>query len=859
MASCGLFSLRDCPQQRKSVGLSQPGAIDEMVDGKGGLRPQWRGLIGTFASLGGGLAERAARLQRAFEEEGVTSMLPGASAADNAWRCDPVPLPITSGEFAVIEAGLIQRARLLEAVLADLYGRQSLLSDGVLPPSLVYANRGFLRACCGISQFAGLNFYAADLVRGPDGAWRVLADRTAGAGGIGFARENRRMLARVLPELVRPMQLRQLRPFFDFWQDSLHKLAAPRPQSNGFHSGPAVALLTPGTTSPQWFEHMFLARELACSLVEGGDLTVRGGILYLKTLRGLQQVDVLLRRTEGRTIDPLELDQRSQIGVPGLMDAARGGSVRLANDPGAAAAEAPALAAFMPALCQRLLDERLTMQSVPTMWLGEPRARAMVQQDLNRWLLRPATDGNAHAISPATMQPEDRAILMRRIDLRPWDWAASAIIPPSVAPCLQGERLEPMPVVMRVFLVQDQGEWRAMQGGLARVVAPGQLAGSLPMGGLSKDVWVMNEERADIAGPPPLPAPVLRIRRTAGDLPSRVADNLFWLGRHVERLERCARLIRAAIARLSRASTIAPRELVELQSIARCLVEAGCVPSEFVRVESSGSGLADALLATTRDNGALMLQFAEISQLTESVRDRLTGDMYATFIQALRSARADAQNAGRSLDGLSHAMVAIQRYSNAVAGVAAESMVRGGGWIFLDLGRRMERAHAVTSEIAIAIHQTPQRIETGLRLALELCDSAITYRSRYLNILQPAPVLDLVLADQGNPRGLAFQLVAIHTLLDELAEPGSREMFAGVAAGLVAEVEALVEGVLADQDQAAAASELPPSLEAVAATIADLSDRITRRYFAMLPVARSVGVGETDETPDETEPLQGVA
>jgi uncharacterized alpha-E superfamily protein len=393
---------------------------------------------------------------------------------------------------------------------------------------------------------------------------------------------------------------------------------------------------------------------------------------------------------------------------------------------------------------------------------------------------------------------------------------------------------------------------------LARVIEPGtHLAGSLPLGGLSKDVWVLNEDRGDISGPPPMSSPVLRIRRTSGDLPSRVADNLFWLGRYVERMERSARLMRATLYRLTRGTALSPRELSELESLTACLAEAGCIPADFARGVSAGTGLADALLATARDNGSLMGQLNAIGRLTESVRDRLTGDMYATFTHALRAAREDVRNAGRSLDGLSHAMVSVQRYSTAVAGVAAESMVRGGGWIFLDLGRRMERAHAVTSEIAIAIDQPPPRIETGLRLALELCDSAITYRTRYLNVLQPAPVLDLVLADQGNPRGLAFQLVAIHTLLDELAEPGPREMFAGVAAGLLAEVEALVDIVLVAKDQSVAASELPRQLEGVAATLSDLSDRITRRYFALLPVAQSVGTAEI--AAEDIDELVGVA
>lgn len=863
-----------------------------MVDGNGGLRQHWQGLIGSFSGLGqGGLAERAARLQRAFEEEGVTTVLPGASAADHAWRCDPVPLLITAAEFAELEAGLIQRARLLEAVLADLYGRQSLLADGTLPPSLVYPNPGFLRACCGMNQSSHLQFYAADLVRGPDGAWCVLADRTGSGAGPGFARENRRMLSRVMPEAFRPMQVRQLRPFFDFWQDGLHKLAPDRrlmTQSQGQttwngqgqsqfqsqsqsnlgpiqHGGTTVALLTEGTGSVQWFEHLYLSRELSCALVEGGDLTVRHGVVFLKTLRGLKQVDVLLRRIDGRMVDPLELDQRSHIGVPGLMDAARSGAIRITNDPGSGAAEAPALAAFLPQLCRRLLGEELMLPSIPSIWLGEERSRARLAQNPNAWLIRPATDGQAHAQPLATMPPADRALLMRRIEQRPWEYVASAAVPPSVAPCLVGEHLAPLPVSLRLFLTQDQGEWLAMQGGLGRVLEPGtQLAGSLPMGGLSKDVWVLNDERGDITGPPPLAAPILRIRRTSGDLPSRVADNLFWLGRYVERLERSARLIRATVTRLARGTRLTPRELSELQSLARCLAEAGCVPPDFARGASASLVLTDALLACTRENGALMRQFASISQLTESVRDRLTGDMYATFTQALRAAREDVQQVGRSLDGLSHAMVAIQRYSTAVAGVAAESMVRGGGWIFLDLGRRIERAHAVATEIAIALDQTPPRIETGLRLALELCDSAISYRTRYLNVLQPAPVLDLVLVDQGNPRGLAFQLVAIHSLLDELAEDGGRELFAGVAAGLLAEIEALVEGVMASRDQSQAASDLPPQLEQISANLAELSDRITRRYFALLPVARSFGAGDEEEadaseTGVDAEELLGVS
>ncbi len=826
-----------------------------MVDGKGGLRPHWRGLIGAYSALGaGGLRERAIRLDRAFEEEGVTSVLPGATAL--AWRCDPVPLPIPAAEFAALEAGLAQRARLLEAVLDDLYGPQTLLADGTLPPALAFANPAFLRAGRFMETPSRLQFYAADLLRGPDGGWLVLADRTAGASGVGFARENRRLLARVLPEAFRPVQVRQLRPFFDIWQDSLRRMAPMTADPSG-RMNPTVALLTPGTGHPQWFEHMYLSRELSCALVEGGDLTVRGGAVFLKTLRGLQRVDVLLRRLDGRMIDPLELEPGSLIGVPGLFDAARTGSVRISNDPGSGAVEAPALSAFLPELCRRLLDERLQLASVPTMWLGEPRARALVQQDPSRWLIRPAMDGSAPSIAPLSLTPEQRTALLAQIEARPWDWAASAALPPSMAPCLEGDQLAPRPVVMRLFLVHDGLRWQALQGGLARVMDEhDRLAGHLPRGGLSKDVWVLNEDRGDIVGPPVMPVQRLAIRRASGDLPSRVADNLFWLGRYVERLERAARLVRAAVARLARGAALLPREIAELQSLARCLAEAGCIRAEAAAPAATAT-LAEALLASVREGGSIFAYFGEVGRLTESVRDRLTGDMYATFTQALRTVRADAAVVGRSLDGLSHAMVSILRYSTAVAGVAAESMVRGGGWLFLDLGRRVERAQEVASEVAIAIDQLPPRIETGLRLVLELCDSAITYRSRYLNALQPAPVLDLVLADQGNPRGLAFQLVAMHGLLDELMATGpGREQLAGAAAGLLAEVEALVEGVLAAPDQAVAAAALPAQLAGISAGIASLSDRITRRYFALLPVAQTLGMS-ADAT--DTIALKGVA
>jgi uncharacterized circularly permuted ATP-grasp superfamily protein/uncharacterized alpha-E superfamily protein len=814
--------------------------LDEMVDGQHRIRPHWRPVLGGIALLGeGGIVARARRLDLAFEEEGVASVLPAAGDAGRIWRCDPVPLPLAAAEFARLEAGLAQRAQLMSAVLADVYGPQRLLAEGALPPALVFANPGFLRPChsAGPLPPPDLQLYAADLVRGADGGWHVFADRLARPSGLGLAQENRRLLGRVVPELFRGVELAALRPFFEFWQDALSHLA---PSGRAY---PGIALLSPGTADPLWFEDMLLSRALGCGLVEGGDLTVRSGVVFLKTLKGLQQIDVLLRRLPGAALDPLELQANSHSGVVGLMAAMREGAVRIVNHPGADLLEAPALAAFLPSLCRRLLAEELRLPAVETIWLGAPEARQRFLAAPEAWLLRPALDGQAHALAPAEMAADERVALRGRLDHRPWEHAATAAIAPSVAPSVGPSGLMPKPVVLRLFLACQGGTWRAMQGGLARVLEPeDRLTGRLPQAGLAKDVWVLAEEDSEVVGPAAAALPPLSIRRTVGELPSRVADNMFWLGRYVERLEDSARLIRAAIARLERGRSL-PREHVERQSLDRILIQARLIDRDAA---ASPAALAAQLLALVRTGGSVSNCLEELARLTQLTRDRLTSDMYAAFTQSLRLARTDAARVGRNLDQLAHAMQTSLRFSTIVAGIAAENMVRGGTWLFLELGRRFERAIAVTRIAAQALAEPPVRIETGLSMMLELCDSAITYRSRYLTALQPAPVLDLVLADETNPRSLAFQLTAIHRLLADVADGGESGLGAD-AATLLQETLALVSQVSSGADQAIEAAVLPPRLAGIGVRIADLSDRLSRRYFALLPAAQALGFGGAED------------
>ena len=830
--------------------------LDEMVDGAGGFRPHWRSLLGALADLGReALAERALLIDRFFADEGVTNLLPGEGPAP--WHCDPVPLILPAGEFDALEEALAQRASLLELVLRDVYGPQRLLADGALPPALVHANPAFLRPCrrIGAAPEQLLHLYAADLLRAADGGWRVLADRTASPSGIGHAVENRRALSRHMPEFIRSREIRRHGSFFETWQDSLQRLA---PAGAAPGANPGVALLTTGHASPHWFEEVILSRELSCSLVEGGDLTVRDGTVFLKTLRGLQRIDVLLRRQDGRTIDPLELEPSLAEGVVGLLDAARSGRVRIVNDPGTGFAEAPALAAYLPRLARRLLGEELRIAGARTLWLGEPAARQAVGEGpaaLDPWLVRRALDGTMPSVRAAALDPAARAELAARIAATPAEWALSEVLTASVAPCVGSDGgLEPRPIVLRLFLAFDGSRWRALQGGLARSMAAADPAsGCRGRAVFAKDVWVPAEENAAILGPRVLSIPALPLRRTLGDVPSRVADNFFWLGRYLERLEGAARLLRAGATRLARPNPT-PRELAELRSLSACLVRAELLEAEAAQGLGTGP-LAIALLRATRDAGPMAGLLGQVSHLAHLLRDRLTGEMHLALTQGLRhlqdlfrgggQVRDAGRDATRGLRHIGDASATVLSFAATVAGLTAENMVRGGGRLFLDLGRRVERAQAIVAELARALDQPgaaqqPARLEPGLRLTLELRDSVITYRSRYLTVLQPAPVLDLILADEGNPRGLAFQLVAAREMLEDLAGEGPAPL-AAAAAGLLEEARAMVREVAEAPVQAEAACRLPARLKAMEGAIAALSDRVSRHYFALLPAPHSLG------------------
>ncbi len=830
----------------------RPWSSDEMVDGNGRTRPHWRGIAERAFTLGfDGLRERARLLERAATEEGVASLLGHDRAA---WRCDPIPLPLPHDEFAGLARGLAQRADVIELMLRDLYGPQTLLDRGIIPPLLVYGAPGFLRAARGVPERQRrLHLYAADLIRGPDGAWRVLADRCAKPGGLAYALENRRLLWRIAPELFHH-DVEPLDPFFEDWRAALRRVCAGPFASEE----PGVAVLTEGHRDPAWFEHVVLARELGADLVQGGDLTIRGGRLCLKTLRGLKRIDVLLNRQHVAMLDPLELDWHASAGVPGLLSAWRDGRVALLNDPGAGLAEQPGLAAFLPAVAEVLAGDTLTLPSVETLWLGHETSRDRVALDPEGWLVGAATDAGVPAVAPARLSARAQGRLWTQIERKPWQFTASADLAGSVCPTVEPTRLEARRVVLRLFLVHDGEGWSAFRGGLGRVVADDvPIGASLPNEGVAKDVFVLTGAepmpRRWSQAPLPLASAVpLAVRRTEGDVPARVAEEFFRLGRQLEMFETSARLIRMLALRLTRFIN-RPRELVELRILAACLAPLRLLPSDLL-IDPAAPGLSHALVRLALSGSPLAEAARDLHGQVDQLRDRLTNEMHFIVTQHLGDVMGafvggphkgftdNGSLVAPSLDDLTQVTGRMVGAAATLAGFVAETMVRGGGRLFLELGLRLRRAETVTTELRACLGppaSLPLRaglqgpdLEVGLALALELRDSAITYRQRYLSRVEAAPVLDLVLADHANPRSLGSQLDAVCDLLRRLGEPGDERL---ADAEQLASANRANVGRILTGDAVALAHALPERLTELEAGIVALRQAVGRRYIDVLP------------------------
>lgn len=757
------------------------GVCDELIDSAAPAlpRPHWMPYLHRLSAIGAdGVRSRWEQAQRLIHENGVTYNVYGdPRGMDRPWQLDPIPLVLPEDHWRSVEAGLLQRATLLDLLAADLHGPQKLLHDKALPPELVFAHGGFLRACHGIRVPGGryLHLYAADLGRGPTGETWVLADRTQAPSGSGYALENRLVVSRTFPEVFRECRVHRLALFFQSLRKTLASLA-PRNRDN-----PRIVLLTPGPYNETYFEHAYLARYLGYQLVEGGDLTVRDDRVYLKTLAGLQPVDVVLRRLDDDYCDPLELRPGSMLGVPGLVQAVRAGHVAVSNALGTGLVESPAIMPFLPGLCRRLLSQDLLLPSVNTWWLGQPRELRYAIEHLDRLVIKPAFAGvRQEAVFGQRLAGPEREKLIARLRARPYDYVAQQQVALSTAPVLTERGPEPRHVVLRAFLTADDDRYRLMPGGLTRVSAStDSLVVSMQRGGGSKDTWVLSSGPVSSFSLLRGPEHPVELSRSGHDLPSRLADNLYWLGRYAERAEGLIRLTRTILSRLDDAVAAEPSP--ELQTLLRALTHVSLAYPGFTDPEAPDRLLhPDAellsIISDPRRDHSIAAVLASVRRVASVVRDRLSGDAWRV-ISALPDQPLPARPAAPASDEPptlivpALALESLHRVVNllmALGGQVSESMSRSYGWRFLDAGRRVERAVQTIALLRATLLRPAKDEGPLLEALLETADSAITYRRRYLANLHAAGVLDLLLSDETNPRSLAYQLASLADHADRL-------------------------------------------------------------------------------------------
>lgn len=740
---------------------ARDGVFDEWVTPEGEVRPHQEVLYRELAQFSPEEFRRRGDIaQRIIHEQGITYNVYGDSRGmDRPWQLDPLPMILPGAEWKTIEEGLIQRAMLLNRILADCYGPQELVRSGALPPALVFAQPDFLRPCHGIRppDDLYLHLYAADIARSPDGRWWVVSDRTQIPTGAGYALANRLVTSRVLPEPFRACHVHRLAPFFREVRQTLAELA-PRKTED-----PRVVLLTPGPYNETYFEQAWLARYLGYPLVEGQDLTVRDDRVWLKTLSGLEPVDVLVRRVDDDWCDPLELRNDSTLGVPGLVEAMRAGHVAVANRLGSGLVQSPALMAFLPGLCQRLFDQELILPSVATWWCGQPAEFAYVREHLEELLIKPAFRGGGRSLdSAAPPSTEELEVLRRRIDFQPHAFVAQERVELATAPAWDGQGFSPRPVAVRVYLVASNGRYRAMPGGLTRVSPePGGMFISMQRGGTSKDTWVLAEgpvEEVSLlqAGPHEV-----ELRRVGNNLPSRLADNFYWLGRYSERADATARLLRSTLVRFNPENTGSAMPLLE--PLLEALATQGQIASLSERPElrTSSEALEAELLAAIFDpdrKGSLRRLADQLQHLAMLVRDRTSNDLWRV-LSTVDDRVTLPPGSGVVLSGdavriLNQTILGLASFH----GLARENMTRAQGWRFLDMGLRIERCVYLSTFLHCALRSPEADNPSVLEAVLDVADNAITYRSRYNLLPNIAAVYDLVLLDDTNPRSLLFQL-----------------------------------------------------------------------------------------------------
>ncbi len=739
------------------------GLHDEVYDVDGEVKTHWRYLLDSLKSLGKkAFTEREAKALRILRDDGATyNIYSESSKPSHTWGLDLVPNLINSEEWGKIEAGLLERAELLDLLLKDIYGPRDLIRTGIIPPEALFAHSGFLRPCHGVSLPGDhqLILHAADLMRGPDGELCVLTDRTQSPSGAGYALENRTVMSRVFPSLFRDSHVHRLATFFQKLRSKLTSLAV-----NQDH--PRVVVLTPGAHNETYFEHAYIANYLGLHLVQSGDLIVRGGYVWMKSFDGLSRVDVILRRVDDWYCDPVELRSDSLLGVANLLEVARAGRVVIANPLGSGVLENPIFLKFMPAIAKALLGREPRLKSVDTRWCGDKDDFNYVVNNLDKLVIKPIQRRTGmNSILGSQLDNAGRQELIARIAKAPYQFVGQPEVTAAHLPTFINQALSPRPAILRTFaLACENASYTLMPGGLTRVgIEQSTFHISNQVGSQSKDTWVIASEPERAATPSITAGPVQSIREAELiSLPSRVVENLFWMGRYAERAEASLRYLRTVFMTLNGEEAISENcKRILLKTVTEITVtkpgfdqddpslfaepdqELLLVVKDGERLGSVRSNLDSMLYCSDQSKELLS---SDTLRVLNDIRDVLS-DLDANLSGGLASAPEEA------LDPLVTALMAL-------AGLSQESMMRGIAWRFMDIGRRLERGQQTVNIIKAlltpALRETEQH--TLIHALLLSVEVLISYRRRYRANLSIQSSLDLVLLDTDNPRSLLFQL-----------------------------------------------------------------------------------------------------
>lgn len=814
-------------------------SYDEILDTNGKVKPHWQALFSTMEKLGlSELQNRNAEIISKLRENGVTyNVYDDAGGSNRPWQLDPIPFLIEQKEWNLISKGLQQRALLMDLILKDIYGPRNLVKDAIIPPELVFANVGFCRPCNDIKlpEERQLSLYAADIARGPDGQMWILDNRTQAPSGSGYALENRIVTSKLLPELADGMYVSKLSPYFNSMQNTVLRVA------NKNKEAPNIVYLTPGPSNEAYFEHAYLASYLGYTLAQGDDLMVRNGVVWLKSIDGLQRVDVIIRRIDDIWCDPLELREDSKLGVPGLLQAIRMGNVKVLNPPGSSVLENHAFLAFMENISKYFLGEKLLMPSVATWWCGQTKELNHVISHMDELIIKKANRRSKfRSIYGRLLSQSEKQELIALIRSNPREYIAQQEVSLSTAPSLIDGQIVPRYAALRAFLVADEKGYHVMQGGLTRSSrVKDRFQISNQHGGFSKDTWIVSDETAEAQERVVLNNPASVNKHIS--LPSRSAENLYWVGRYCERTMALIKFINITINVLNLDRNFggsAKQEHIKilLQSLTQLSYTFPGFMDEKKLANDPYPEIID-LVSNSRRAGTVAAGIGSFLNGVGAVRNQWDLETWR-IIDLISKGHHDLMNASamnrnniqKTLDGLYHNMFMF-------LGIISESMPRDNSYFLLETGKLIER---ILSKVSII--QSNFGCKYSESVENELIEATlinhhllVNYRQIYKSHMSVATMLDLILLERTHPFSLVSMLDELKNNLDKLpsATRGERlneaQRLALNASTMVklADIDALTIHNVAQERTA-----LTGLLQEIANLVSSVSFTLTNMYFS---------------------------